>query len=246
MLLRKGYSYAIDYYSLGIIAYELSEGKTPFSRNMYSEDRILNEEPVITSARSKELKDFISLLTKKDPNTRLGAQQGSAELLAHPWLKGVDFEAYTSRKNAVPSTFLSLLKYSAGETCSENQRRDRKKITADQIIENLSGFSVATILSDYDDSELDEALKNEFDKSPEADRTSVDTWNTNLSPKKRIPISSFSTAFKTDAWDNLESKDECEAKFTARDDKINIDSIKMDNYNFGKFLKTTPFPTRDR
>lgn len=41
---------------------------------------------------SPEAKDFISRLLDKGAETRLGAQGGLEEVLAHPWLKDVDVE----------------------------------------------------------------------------------------------------------------------------------------------------------
>lgn len=41
---------------------------------------------------TEEMKDFITKLLDRDPNTRLGAN-GYKEVLDHPWLKDIDFDA---------------------------------------------------------------------------------------------------------------------------------------------------------
>lgn len=101
VLLKKGYGMECDWWSVGAIMFEMVVGYPPF----YSEDpmstcrKIVNwkkflkfpEKPRI----SPEAKDFIcSLLC--DVEHRLGTRHGAAELKAHAFFKGLDWEHLTS------------------------------------------------------------------------------------------------------------------------------------------------------
>lgn len=96
-------NYTIDWWSLGVMAYELIIGTRPFCADTIDEviDNITNfniewpevgdEEGMITS----EAKDFISKLLNKDFTQRLGVY-GAEELKNHPFMAGIDWEKVKS------------------------------------------------------------------------------------------------------------------------------------------------------
>ncbi|XP_021914147.1 ribosomal protein S6 kinase beta-2-like isoform X2 [Zootermopsis nevadensis] len=89
----RGYSYEVDWWSLGIMAYEMLTGETPFKRkgkedviNLYME--IVYDKPVIPRKFSLDVEDFICKLLTKNPLMRLGGGKGSVvDIKRHPFFK---------------------------------------------------------------------------------------------------------------------------------------------------------------
>jgi len=96
VLNKKGYGQEIDWWSVGVIFFEMLVGYAPFCAQETQEVcfKILNHEkylqipPEITL--SKEANDLINRMIS-DPNKRLG-KNGADEIKAHPFFKGVDWE----------------------------------------------------------------------------------------------------------------------------------------------------------
>ena len=82
MLLKSGHGRILDYYSIGLLLYEMLAGMPPFydtnRKKIYS--AILNEKPVYFSNMSYTVRDLISKLLVKDPKKRLGAKKGFEEI----------------------------------------------------------------------------------------------------------------------------------------------------------------------
>ena len=96
VLNKKGYGQEIDWWSVGVIFFEMLVGYAPFCAQETQEVcfKILNHEkylqipPEITL--SKEANDLINRMIS-DPNKRLG-KNGADEIKAHPFFNGVDWE----------------------------------------------------------------------------------------------------------------------------------------------------------
>lgn len=91
---RKGYTKAIDWYTVGVVFYEMLEGKTPFAGDKREQTikNILHAKTKFTRIKSAVLKDLIEQLLIKNPMERLGFN-GAAEIKAHPYFAGVDWDA---------------------------------------------------------------------------------------------------------------------------------------------------------
>eukprot|EP00948_MAST-09A_sp_MAST-9A-sp1_P003657 g3657.t1 len=91
ILINKGHGLAVDWWSLGVLLYEMLVGNPPFySRNhkrMYQ--KILNDPLRLPEKlRNTAPGDLISKLLQRDPEERLGSGiKGGDEIKAHSWFK---------------------------------------------------------------------------------------------------------------------------------------------------------------
>ena len=96
VLTKKGYGQEIDWWSVGVIFFEMLCGYAPFCAEETQEvcKRIIDFKKYLVVPPeiklSKEAEDLIKKLID-DPNKRLG-KKGSEEIKSHPFFKGVDWE----------------------------------------------------------------------------------------------------------------------------------------------------------
>nr|AML76899.1 putative LOV domain-containing protein [Ettlia oleoabundans] len=85
----------VDWWSFGILIYELLYGTTPFrgSRRDATFENVLKRPLTFPEvpAVSQECKDLITLLLNKEANKRLGARAGADEIKRHAWFAGVNW-----------------------------------------------------------------------------------------------------------------------------------------------------------
>ena len=94
VILGKDYNYKVDYWSVGIILYEIFYGSTPFGsttrdiNKIYKE--ILENKPFLTSdPKNKILNNLISSLLSKKPSSRISCFK---DIKNHDFFKEFDFE----------------------------------------------------------------------------------------------------------------------------------------------------------
>lgn len=104
LLDEQGYTKMVDFWSLGVLVFEMCCGWSPF----YAEDTqqmyrniAFGKVRFPRDALSTEGRNFVKGLLNRNPHHRLGAERDADELMAHPFFADVDWEAL-SRKNIKP------------------------------------------------------------------------------------------------------------------------------------------------
>ncbi|CAO2584481.1 Ribosomal protein S6 kinase alpha-4 [Lemmus lemmus] len=106
---KAGHGKAVDWWSLGILLFELLTGASPFTlegeKNTQAEvsRRILKCSPPFPLRIGPVAQDLLQRLLCKDPKKRLGAgPQGAQEVKSHPFFQGLDWAALAARKIPAP------------------------------------------------------------------------------------------------------------------------------------------------
>ena len=95
----EGHSFTVDWWTLGILIYELRTGRTPFlhknshqTTKLIKSGKIIFPDPVKHKIEmTEEMKDFITRLLDKNPRKRLG-HRGKKEVMNHPWFNDIDWK----------------------------------------------------------------------------------------------------------------------------------------------------------
>ncbi|KAG0607460.1 hypothetical protein M758_8G030600 [Ceratodon purpureus] len=108
ILLGNSHGPAADWWSTGIILFEMLTGIPPFNAEhpQVIFDNILNRNipwPGVPEYMSEEAMDLIDRLLTEDPEYRLGAK-GAAEVKAHPFFKDINWEGLAMQKAAFVPT----------------------------------------------------------------------------------------------------------------------------------------------
>lgn len=154
IVLHQKYGKAIDWWSIGILTYELLFRKTPFhSKN---EDKlfknILKYSPEFPEGTSQDVIDFISMLLEKDPNKRAGFD----EVNCHPFFNGLNFSDVYMRR--IKADFVPKVMSKSDSTNFEKQFTEENP--SDSFVapymgslSNVSDFSCNLIFSESSVSE---------------------------------------------------------------------------------------------
>lgn len=96
VILDKGYGHRIDWWGIGILAYELLYNSTPFAgmNAQYIYQSILNKEPVFPKNEDPITVSFLSSLLNKDPTKRGGYRY----IISSEFMSGIDFQAVYKKK----------------------------------------------------------------------------------------------------------------------------------------------------
>lgn len=110
MVMHQGHDFAVDWWALGILIYEMLIGVTPF----YNKERkllllkIRQSKVVFPDKRkykieySDEFVDLVLKLLNKDKKERLGSNGDAEEILKHPFFASLDMEALYKCKMEPP------------------------------------------------------------------------------------------------------------------------------------------------
>ncbi|KAK4979441.1 hypothetical protein LTR28_004595 [Elasticomyces elasticus] len=104
LLDEHGYNKMVDFWSLGVLVFEMCCGWSPFyaedTQQMYK-NIAFGKVKFPRDALSLEGRNFVKGLLNRNPHHRLGAQNDAAELMRHPFFADVDWDAL-GRKALVP------------------------------------------------------------------------------------------------------------------------------------------------
>ena len=112
IIIGEGHNRAADWWSYGILLFEMLCGIPPFycenTERMY--DLITNAELRFPKRiqLSENAKDLIKKLLIKKQDKRLGVEKGFEEIKSHPFFQGFDFDALLAKKLEAP--FIPVLK----------------------------------------------------------------------------------------------------------------------------------------
>ncbi|KAJ3411469.1 hypothetical protein HDV05_002158 [Chytridiales sp. JEL 0842] len=106
---RKGYFNAVDWWSLGVVAFELLCGKRPF-RGKTNEEltrAIMNEHlnfPSAAANLSEDAKNILKGFLDRNVETRLGSKQsgGDRRVRDHPWFSKIDWAKLEAKELPAP------------------------------------------------------------------------------------------------------------------------------------------------
>lgn len=105
LLDEHGYSKLVDFWSLGVLLFEMCCGWSPFyaedTQQMYKNicfGKIRFPRGVI----NEDGKQFVKGLLNRNPKHRLGAQRDAAELKEHPFFKSIDWDALARKEVSPP------------------------------------------------------------------------------------------------------------------------------------------------
>lgn len=114
----KGYTKMVDFWSLGVLVFEMCCGWSPF----YAEDIQQMYKNIAfgkvrfpKDALSPEGRNFVKGLLNRNPKNRLGANGDARELRAHPFFDDVDWTLLAAKK--IPPPFKPVI---SGETDTSN------------------------------------------------------------------------------------------------------------------------------
>ncbi|XP_058071830.1 serine/threonine-protein kinase UCNL-like [Magnolia sinica] len=112
VVLGAGHEFAVDWWALGVLTYEMAYGRTPFRGRDRKETfhNVLTRPPEFVGKRSA-LTDLISQLLEKDPTRRLGFDGGATEIKKHAFFRGLRWDLLTevSRPPFLPEDDLTTL-----------------------------------------------------------------------------------------------------------------------------------------
>lgn len=110
MINGTGHDHTLDWWTLGVLIYEMLVGIPPFyNQNKHQMYYLIETGPIRWPQKDKhgfeisaEAQDLISKLLTKDKMTRLGRDQDVDEVTSHAWFKDLKIEDLLAKKTPAP------------------------------------------------------------------------------------------------------------------------------------------------
>ena len=251
-MFKEKHSYVSDFFSLGVICYEMMMKKRPYIgknrqeiKEKMSKEQIQLKNNEIPKGWSSEFIDFINKLLIKNPENRLG-YKGISELKSHPWLRYYDWKLLYLKKEKAP--FIPPKKVVCSEENvveSKKDSNDKKFLKIKQSELYQKAFSNYKYFNKYS-KKCQEKLKkfenphsiyDEIEKKEIAFKLIVDKMDDEVKKikkdesKKRKGSASPAQAVKTKIFNNNKKlqvrKISCQALDNFIPEKVNLNLIKV-------------------
>lgn len=158
----KGHTAAVDWWTLGILLFEMLFGTTPFKGSTRNQtfSNILKSEVVFpdTQQISSNCKSLIKKLLIKDENKRLGSKIGASDIKNHPFFKNVQWALL---RNQSPPMIPVLSKDGADFHKQRDKKESSIDITKEKVVfeseveedDPFEDFNSMTLIHDAGNSE---------------------------------------------------------------------------------------------
>ncbi|XP_050672694.1 cAMP-dependent protein kinase catalytic subunit alpha-like [Leptidea sinapis] len=126
IILSKGYGMSVDWWSLGILIYEMNAGFPPFfaSEPMRIYEKIVNGRYRCPGHFTPELRDLLSRVLQQDMTKRYGnLKDGALDFKNHKWFRDIDWDGIVN--NRVQPPFLPKIR-SPGDTSNFDNYEEEK------------------------------------------------------------------------------------------------------------------------
>ena len=128
-----GHGFAVDWWTLGVLIYEMITGRPPFmNKNHHKLGLLIRQSNVIFPdpvrhgiPMSDELKDLITGLLDKNPAKRLGSNGDADQIVNHPWFKDIDWDKLM--KKQIKAKFVPDLEKMSKSRKNTNPFEDKTK-----------------------------------------------------------------------------------------------------------------------
>lgn len=127
LILSKGYGYSVDWWSFGVLLYEMNAGYPPFYANdpMKTYEKIVNSKYRCPSSFNADLRDLVRNTLQVDITKRFGVMKnGVLDFKNHRWFKGIEWETILNCRAAPPF----VPKYRKPSDTSNFERYDEEPI----------------------------------------------------------------------------------------------------------------------
>jgi len=171
-----GHSASVDWWTLGILLYEMLYGATPFRGNTRDATftNISTQQIRFPQHRrggiSKECKHLLKTLLNRDSKKRLGAHGGAVDVKDHPFFKGVKWSLIRNQtppivpvlKNALDTSYFKPFTIlSQREVCEEESEIDVKDLAENHPFKSCSHIDKSD--RDAQDREKESKLKKKLE-----------------------------------------------------------------------------------
>lgn len=120
LILSKGYGFSVDWWSFGVLLYEMNAGYPPFYANepMKTYEKIVSGRYRCPSSFNSDLRDVIRNTLQIDISKRYGVMKnGVLDFKNHKWFKGIEWEAILNCR--FPPPYLPKFKHPDDSTYFE-------------------------------------------------------------------------------------------------------------------------------